>query len=108
MEFYEGLDLRKFINEYKQKNQFIGINIIYSFILDLSAGIKYLHSNNIIHRDLKPDNIFIDKNHKLKIGDFGISIKLNDTRYAETYAGTTLYMAPEILNGDKYNNKVDI
>ena len=108
MEFCEGLDLRQFINENKKKNKFIAINLIYSFILDLAEGIKYLHSNNIIHRDLKPDNIFIDKSNRLKIGDFGISIKLNNTRYADTKTGTFIYMAPEIIKGEKYNNKVDI
>ena len=74
MEYCEGLDLGKYINEHKAKNKFIEKNLIYSFIKDLLEGIKYIHDNNIIHRDLKPANIFIDKNNKLKIGDFGISI----------------------------------
>ena len=108
MEFCEGLDLRKFIEEYKAKNKTIEKNLIYNFIKDLLEGIKYIHDNNIIHRDLKPDNIFINKNNKLKIGDFGISIKLNDTRYATSKVGTYIYMAPEIIKGEKYNNKVDI
>ena len=108
MEFCEGLDLRKFIEEYKAKNKTIEKNLIYNFIKDLLEGIKYIHDNNIIHRDLKPDNIFINKNNKLKIGDFGISIKLNDTRYTTSKVGTYIYMAPEIIKGEKYNNKVDI
>ena len=108
MEFCEGLDLRKFIKGYKEKNKFIEKNLIYSFVNDLLEGIKYIHDNNIIHRDLKPDNIFIDKYNKLKFGDFGLSIKLNDTRYATSKVGTYIYMAPEIIKGEKYNNKVDI
>jgi len=108
MEFCEGLDLRKFINKYKTNKNFIEANLIYSFIKDLLEGLKYIHNNNLIHRDLKPDNIFIDKYNKLKIGDFGISIKLNDTRYAKSKVGTLIYMAPEIIKGEKYNNKVDI
>ena len=108
MEFCEGLDLGKFIKEHKANNKFFEMNLIYDFIRDLLKGIKYIHDKNIIHRDLKPDNIFIDKNNKLKIGDFGISIILNDTRYAKTHAGSYIYMAPEIIKSEKYNNKVDI
>ena len=45
----------------------------------------------------------------MKIGDFGIAKQLNNAnQYAKTQAGTMLYMAPEIINGVKYNNKVGI
>ena len=69
-------------------------------------GIKEIHKNNIIHRDLTPDNIFINKNNKIKIGDFGIS-KIN-IDYAKTQIGKIQYLAPEIILGNKYNNKIDI
>ena len=46
---------------------------------------------------------------KVKIGDFGVAKKLkNENDYAKTQTGTLLYMAPEILDGGKYNAKVDI
>ena len=62
----------------------------------------------MIHRDLKPDNIFISKDYKIKIGDFGITKNLNNNNYAFTQIGTFNYMAPEIIKGLKYNNRVDI
>ena len=108
MEFCEGLDLRKFINAYKKINKPIQKEIIYNFILDLCLGLKEIHNNNLIHRDLKPENIFLDKNNKLKIGDFGISKILKSTKYATSQVGTYNYMAPEIIKGEKYNNKIDI
>lgn len=46
-------------------------------MLDLLDGYNQLYSVGIIHQDLKPDNIFINQN-KFKIGDFGLSFKLND------------------------------
>ena len=107
-EFCSNLDLKSFINEHKKENKLINEQTIWTIILNLCNGIKKIHNNNMIHRDLKPGNIFISDNYKIKIGDFGISKILNETNYAQTCIGTLLYMAPEMINGDKYTNKVDI
>ena len=114
MEYCEGLDLRKFIDENKEKNQLIDKCLIYDIISDICLGIKEIHSKNIIHRDLKPENLFISENSTnlkiiIKIGDFGISKQLNNNKdFTNTQIGTLAYMAPEILKGENYNNKVDI
>ena len=39
-------------------------------------GIKFIHQNNCYHGDLKIDNIFLDGDFELKIGDFGLSSKM--------------------------------
>jgi len=45
----------------------------------------------------------------IQIRDFGISKQVNsNNKYAITSIGTNNYMAPEIISGKKYNNKVDI
>ena len=109
MEFCEGLDLRKLINEHKEKNALISKHLIYHIISNICLGLKEIHKNNLIHRDLKPDNLFLTGDYKIKIGDFGIAKKLKSkNEYAKTQTGTLLYMAPEIINDQKYNNKVDI
>ena len=109
MEYCEGLDLKKFIKQYKSKNEKIDEKTIYNIVYDICLGIKEIHHNNLIHRDLKPENILIDKNNAIKIGDFGISKLLeNNNKYANTSVGTNNYMAPELIKGDKHNNKVDI
>ena len=109
MEYCDGLDLRKFINEHRSANDLIKKNIIMHIIFGICLGLKEIHQHNLIHRDLKPDNIFLNADLTVKIGDFGISKKLqNANDYAKTQTGTMLYMAPEIINGEKYNNKVDM
>ena len=109
MEYCEGLDLRKYINQHKELNIFIEKDIIIYIFLGICNGLKEIHDKNIIHRDLKPENIFLDSEMKVKIGDFGVAKKLkNENDYAKTQTGTLLYMAPEILDGGKYNAKVDI
>jgi len=84
-------------------------NIIYYIFLELCLGIKENHKNNLIHRNLKPENIFINKDNKIKIGVFGISkqLKMNEN-YAYTRVGSQCYIAPEVIKGEKYNNKIDI
>lgn len=77
------------------------------------AGLNYMHTNNIIHRDLKSSNILIRMNDNVvpsdpivKICDFGLSRIISDTMSPKT--ATPSYRAPEILNHDEYNEKIDI
>ena len=109
MEFCDGSDLKKYIKEHKSQNKLIEKDKIFDFILEICEGLKEIHSKNLIHRDLKPDNIFLTKDLKVKIGDFGIAKQLNNPdEYASTCFGSLLYMAPEQVRNYQYNNKIDI
>ena len=107
MEYGSDMDLKKFIISYKNKSESIDEDIIIDIILQILEGLKEVHKNKIIHRDLTPENIFIDKNYKINIGDFGVS-KITTTlnKYTKSQIGKTYYMAPEIVKGLEYNNKV--
>lgn len=59
---------------------------------DCLSGLNYMHSNSITHSDIKPDNIFIDKNYRAYLGDFG-SVRLHNC--LKEYVGTKIYQAPE-------------
>ena len=79
-------------------------------IYQLLDVFLYLNKNGVIHRDIKPDNIFIH-NGNIKLGDFGFSKmvnKLGNINLNDTICGSPLYMAPEILRSDKYDNTGDI
>lgn len=83
----------------------------YIILLGIAEGMKYLHSLKIAHRDLKPANVLLDENYYPHITDFGTA-KLSDESFLSlcmnTYNGTPLYMAPEIINGEGYTYKIDI
>jgi serine/threonine protein kinase len=57
----------------KKKNQYFSENLVINWVLQLVLGVQFIHSKKILHRDLKPQNIFIDNDMNIKIGDFGIS-----------------------------------
>jgi serine/threonine-protein kinase ULK/ATG1 len=74
-----------------------------------------MRENNIIHRDLKLENILIkynDKEHKtytIKLSDYGCSKRIKSLSInCNTYLGTLVYMAPEILKREEYNSKCDL
>ena len=107
MEFCELGDL----NDYLVNNETTLTERI-SFMLDMTRGVHYLHTQNIIHRDLKPENILLTKQKgdiRCKVSDFGIS-KIKMTRYDKfsTFIGSQAYMAPEITGDRDYGSEVDV
>ena len=108
MEYAGDSNLKNFIRSYKDKGKLIDGKIIENIIIQICLGLKEIHNQKIIHGDLKPENIFINKNNEIKIVNFGISKKMVYKKYESTKIGTQNYMAPEIINNEKYNNKVDI
>ena len=66
------------------------------------SGLLYLHKKNIIHRDIKLDNILLDHNGGIKIGDFGVSKLWRYNEMMMEQCGTPAYIAPEILRDRGY------
>ena len=62
----------------------------------------------IVHRDLKLANILINNDLVVKLGDFGFAKHFEDNSLLQSYCGTPITMAPEILKREKYNEKCDI
>ena len=77
---------------------------------ELADCLGVLHERNIIHRDLKPDNIVTEPNGRCRILDLGIATGDDFTAMTKTgiVLGTPLYIAPEVLLGEKVTPSADI
>ncbi|NUO48132.1 MAG: protein kinase [Polyangiaceae bacterium] len=70
------------------------------------------HALGIIHRDIKPDNVFITRDGRVKVLDFGIAQMKRGGSGLKTRTGammgTTSYMAPEQIHGQAIDGRTDI
>nr|WP_279545388.1 serine/threonine-protein kinase [Pseudoteredinibacter isoporae] len=107
MEYVRGRSLKQYLqeNSLSQKQKF-------SLLAQILDGLAAAHGEGIIHRDLKPDNILVDADGRVKIGDFGIA-KYYDSNTAELSrhndsAGSLSAMSPEQIRGEKLSLASDV
>ena len=85
-----------------------GLDEALRIALAIATGVAAAHAAGIVHRDLKPDNVFLGKDGRIKVLDFGIAKEVHpekaDTESGLTTTGAMLgtlqYMAPEQVFGD--------
>ncbi|XP_048501575.1 serine/threonine-protein kinase ATG1a isoform X2 [Beta vulgaris subsp. vulgaris] len=107
LEYCEGGDLGAYIHRHGRVSE----DVARHFIKQLAAGLQVLRENNLIHRDLKPQNLLLSGREVtplLKIGDFGFARYLTPQGLADTLCGSPLYMAPEIIQNQKYDARADL
>ncbi|XP_036607256.1 inhibitor of nuclear factor kappa-B kinase subunit beta isoform X1 [Trichosurus vulpecula] len=109
MEYCQGGDLRKYLNQFENC---CGLReeAVLTLLSDIASALRYLHENRIIHRDLKPENIVLQQGEKRlihKIIDLGYAKELDQGSLCTSFVGTLQYLAPELLEQQKYTVTVD-
>src|SRR6266540_4339983 len=110
-ELLEGETLREQLN-----GTALPVRKAIDYALQIASGLAAAHAKGIVHRDLKPENLFVTKDGRVKILDFGLAklIEPRDgsevrtdlpTRQRNTEPGTVVgtvgYMSPEQVRGQR-------
>lgn len=81
------------------------------FMNRLLGTLEYMHGRGVVHRDLKPENILLVEGSdglEFKIADFGLASGYHIGDAMTLRCGSPGYVAPEILEKQPYDSKVDI
>jgi serine/threonine protein kinase len=115
MELIEGPTLsneiyERSLNAMPNRSTFSPLETAFLFN-SLAAAVDYAHARNMIHRDLKPGNIMLASDGQVILTDFGIARMVSDAQPTVTSgrpAGTPIYMAPELCQGQPGDRASDI
>ncbi|GMF44192.1 unnamed protein product [Phytophthora fragariaefolia] len=109
-EYMAGGDLKALLTKFDQQERPVGFDHEkVKIAFHVSIALTYLHScaPPVIHRDLKSKNILLDERMNAKVTDFGISRERIDATMTGGI-GTSFWMAPEVMMGERYDDKADM
>ena len=118
MEYVEGVDLRKILQQEQKRGSVVPPNVAAWFTARLCEGLHYAHNRTgadgrplgIIHRDVSPQNLMIGYRGEVKLVDFGIA---KATAFVErskpgVIKGKFLYLSPEQLSQERIDHRSDL
>ncbi|XP_039132826.1 LOW QUALITY PROTEIN: phosphoenolpyruvate carboxylase kinase 1-like [Dioscorea cayenensis subsp. rotundata] len=79
-----------------------------AIIAQLMEALHACHQRGVAHRDVKPDNVMFDSRGRLRLVDFGSAECFGEGRPMRGVVGTPYYVAPEVVAGREYGEKVDV
>jgi WD40 repeat protein len=117
MELLEGESLRQRLNQGS-----LPIRKATDYASQAARGLAAAHEKGIIHRDIKPENLFVTKDGRVKILDFGVAklvrsdklVSPSDKASADSLTGsgaiigTSGYMSPEQARGQAADHRSDL
>ncbi len=101
-ESVEGETLKEMLERLKKLTP----SVASDFLMQICSGLNYAHRRGIMHRDINPGNIFVQRDDRLKIVDFGLSCPIGTEDM--DFFGTVDYMAPEQIESETVDQRTDI
>ncbi len=91
------------------------IAVVTNWLMDVSAGIEYVHGQGVVHRDLKSANVLLSwskskQRHEAKLADFGLAVMQSSTAASQlkSRVGTSTHFSPERAHGEGYGKPADM
>jgi hypothetical protein len=106
MERLHGRDL----HEYLYSGSRLGVRQAAALMARIADAVHYAHKRGLIHRDIKPSNIFLSREMKPKVLDFGVALPRaeQDPAQGTQLVGTPNYMSPEQARGAPLDARSDV
>ncbi len=106
MERLHGRDL----HEYLYVGSRLGVRQAAALMARIADAVHYAHKRGLIHRDIKPSNIFLSREMKPKVLDFGVAMPHTDRSPSQQsqLIGTPNYMSPEQARGESIDARSDV
>ncbi|XP_055618889.1 G protein-coupled receptor kinase 2 [Toxorhynchites rutilus septentrionalis] len=77
------------------------------YAAEVVCGLEHLHQMGIVYRDCKPENILLDDHGHVRISDLGLAVEIPEGEMVRGRVGTVGYMAPEVIDNEKYSFSPD-
>lgn len=86
----------------------VRVDVLGKITESILGGLVYLYeAHRIMHRDIKPSNVLVNSRGMIKLCDFGVATETVNS-VADTFVGTSTYMAPERIQGGAYTVRSDV
>ena len=120
MEYVDGVDTYRLLRRFRNEGRSLPIHVAVHIVTKVLAALESVHTATdeagtplgIIHRDVTPSNLYLSKDGRVKLGDFGIarSTQRATMRNAASamLKGKIAYLAPEQVAGEPFDYRADL
>ena len=121
MEYIDGVDGYRLLRRLRQEDELLPVGVAVYIAREVLRALESVHAARdplsggalgIVHRDVTPSNIYLSKDGKVKLGDFGIARSTTRTTLrsdaGHVLKGKFAYLAPEQVAGEGSDHRADL
>lgn len=121
MEYIDGVDGYRLLRRLRQEDELLPVGVAVYVAREVLRALESVHAARdplhggalgIVHRDVSPSNIYLSKDGKVKLGDFGIARSTTRTTLrseaGQVLKGKFAYLAPEQVAGEPSDHRADL
>ena len=121
MEYIDGVDGYRLLRRLRQDDELLPVGVAVFVAREVLRALESVHAARdpllggalgIVHRDVSPSNIYMSKDGKVKLGDFGIARSTTRTTLrseaGQVLKGKFAYLAPEQVAGEPSDHRADL